>query len=35
MQEILRECIYQLVYRRDWNMFKSLFKGTIDGLRTD
>lgn len=31
--EIIRECGYQLFYRRDWNMFKSLFKGTIDGLR--
>ncbi|OPY30491.1 MAG: N-glycosyltransferase [Methanobacterium sp. PtaU1.Bin242] len=31
--EILKECGYQLIYRRDWAMFKSLFRGALDGLR--
>lgn len=31
--EILRESLYQLFYRRNWKMFKSLIKGSIDGMR--
>jgi GT2 family glycosyltransferase len=33
LAEIVRESGYQLLYRRDWKLFKSLLKGTIDGLR--
>ena len=33
LKEVLIESGYQLIYRRDWPMFKSLFTGTIDGLR--
>jgi GT2 family glycosyltransferase len=31
--EILKESLYQLFYRRNWKMFKSLLKGSIDGMR--
>jgi GT2 family glycosyltransferase len=33
LKEILIESAYQLIYCRDWLMFKSLFRGTIEGLR--
>jgi GT2 family glycosyltransferase len=33
LKELLIQSTYQLIYCRDWLMFKSLFKGSIDGFR--
>ena len=33
LKEILKESGYQLIYQRNWKLFKSLIKGTIDGFR--
>ena len=33
LKEIIRESGYQLIYQRNWKLFKSLLKGTIDGFR--
>ncbi len=33
LPEILKESGYQLIYERNWKLFKSLIKGTIDGLK--
>lgn len=33
LKEILKESGYQLIYQRNWKLFKSLLKGTIDGFR--
>ncbi|MCE5214504.1 MAG: glycosyltransferase family 2 protein [Methanobacterium sp.] len=32
-KEIITESLYQLFYQRNWKMFKSLLKGSIDGIR--
>lgn len=33
IMEVLKESFYQLIYQRNWKMFTSLFKGTIDGFK--
>ena len=33
LKEILKESGYQLIYKRNWKLFKSLVKGTLDGFR--
>jgi hypothetical protein len=33
LPEILRESVYQLIYKRNWKLFKSLIKGAVDGIR--
>jgi len=33
LKEILKESGYQLIYQRNWKLFKSLVKGTLDGFR--
>ena len=33
LKEILKESGYQLIYQRNWKLFKSLVKGTIEGFR--
>ena len=33
LPEILKESGYQLIYQRNWELFKSLIKGAVDGLK--
>lgn len=33
LPEILRESGYQLLYKRNWKLFKSLIKGAVDGIK--
>jgi len=33
LKEVLKESGYQLIYQRNWKLFKSLVKGAIDGFR--
>jgi hypothetical protein len=33
LQEVFSECGYQLLYQRNWTMFKALFNGTIAGFK--
>lgn len=32
-KEIIKESGYQLIYKRNWKLFKSLIKGTVDGFK--
>jgi GT2 family glycosyltransferase len=33
LAEILKESGYQLIYQRNWELFKSLINGAVDGLK--